>query len=41
MNREDIAEILDETLAEEKETDEILTGIAEGGINYKATTETD
>jgi ferritin-like metal-binding protein YciE len=39
MNREDIAEILDETLAEEKETDELLTSIAESGINYEATEE--
>jgi ferritin-like metal-binding protein YciE len=39
LGREDIAEILDETLAEEKETDELLTGIAESGINYQASEE--
>lgn len=39
MNREDIAEILDQTLEEEKETDELLTGIAESNINYEATGE--
>jgi ferritin-like metal-binding protein YciE len=40
IGRDDIAEILGETLAEEKETDELLTGIAENGINYEATAET-
>jgi len=39
LGRDDIAEILAETLAEEKETDEILTGIAESSINYMAATE--
>jgi ferritin-like metal-binding protein YciE len=39
LGREDIAEILGETLAEEKETDELLTGIAESGINYEASEE--
>ena len=39
MNREDIAEILAETLAEEKETDQLLTEIAEGSINYAASAE--
>lgn len=39
LERDDIAEILAETLAEEKETDELLTGIAENDINYQATTE--
>jgi ferritin-like metal-binding protein YciE len=39
MNREDIAEILAETLAEEKETDQLLTEIAESNINYAASTE--
>lgn len=39
LGREDIADILAETLAEEKETDELLTGIAENDINYKASEE--
>jgi len=39
LNREDIAEILAETLAEEKETDELLTEIAESNINYAASAE--
>ncbi len=36
MNREDVAEILETTLEEEKETDALLTEIAEGGINWSA-----
>ena len=39
LGRDDIAEILAETLAEEKETDEILTEIAESSINYVAASE--
>jgi ferritin-like metal-binding protein YciE len=39
LGRNDIAEILGETLAEEKETDELLTEIAENSINYEASTE--
>jgi ferritin-like metal-binding protein YciE len=39
LGREDVAEILGETLAEEKETDELLTGIAEESINFEATAE--
>ena len=39
LGRDDSAEILAETLAEEKETDEILTAIAESSINYVAATE--
>jgi ferritin-like metal-binding protein YciE len=39
LGRDDIAEILAETLAEEKETDELLTGIAEGSINYQSAEE--
>jgi ferritin-like metal-binding protein YciE len=35
----DVAEILELTLAEEKETDMLLTGIAENDINYKASEE--
>ena len=41
LGRDDIAEILAETLAEEKETDELLTEIAESNINFTASTETD
>ncbi len=39
LGREDIAEVLAETLSEEKETDEILTKIAESNINYMASIE--
>lgn len=39
LGRDDIADILAETLAEEKETDELLTGIAEGSINYQSAEE--
>jgi ferritin-like metal-binding protein YciE len=39
LGREDISELLEETLAEEKETDELLTGIAESGINFEASAE--
>ena len=39
LGRDDIAEILAETLAEEKETDELLTEIAESNVNYAAATE--
>jgi ferritin-like metal-binding protein YciE len=41
LGRDDIAEILAETLAEEKETDELLTEIAESNINYAAATESE
>lgn len=41
LGREDVAEILAETLAEEKETDELLTQIAESNINISAATESD
>ncbi|HEY8936585.1 MAG TPA: ferritin-like domain-containing protein [Cyclobacteriaceae bacterium] len=36
LAREDIAEILDETLREEKETDVLLTDIAESHLNYQS-----
>ena len=39
LGRDDIAEMLEETLAEEKETDVLLTKIAESKINYAAATE--
>lgn len=38
---EEAAELLEETLAEEKETDELLTGIAENDINYQASEESE
>jgi len=39
MNLSEIAEILEQTLEEEKETDELLTSIAENNINMEAETE--
>jgi ferritin-like metal-binding protein YciE len=39
IGRDDIAQILETTLAEEKEADELLTEIAESGVNYEATSE--
>ncbi|WP_295121347.1 ferritin-like domain-containing protein [uncultured Chitinophaga sp.] len=36
LGLQDAADILAETLQEEKDTDEILTGIAEGNINWAA-----
>lgn len=39
LGHEDVAEILDSTLSEEKEADELLTGIAEKHINYEAAEE--
>jgi ferritin-like metal-binding protein YciE len=39
LQRDDIASILAETLDEEKETDELLTQIAENRINYAAASE--
>lgn len=39
LGRDDVAEILEITLTEEKETDELLTGIAESSINYEASGE--
>ena len=39
LGKDDIAEILESTLTEEKETDELLTGIAEGSVNYAASSE--
>jgi ferritin-like metal-binding protein YciE len=40
LGMHDVAEILVETLKEEKDTDEKLTGIAEGSINQTAQQET-
>ncbi|MFL5744169.1 MAG: ferritin-like domain-containing protein [Niastella sp.] len=36
MGEEDVAQLLAQTLEEEKQTDETLTSIAEGGINWEA-----
>jgi ferritin-like metal-binding protein YciE len=36
MGEDDLAELLSQTLEEEKQTDQTLTGIAEGGINWEA-----
>jgi ferritin-like metal-binding protein YciE len=41
LGRDDIADILAETLAEEKETDELLTTIAESSVNYESAEETE
>ncbi len=41
MGHDDIAELLDQTLQEEKEADRLLTEIAENDINYEASTETE
>jgi ferritin-like metal-binding protein YciE len=39
IGRDDIAEVLAETLTEEKETDELLTEIAESSVNYQSSEE--
>lgn len=39
LGKEDVANILAETLAEEKEADELLTSVAENNINYEASEE--
>lgn len=39
LDKGEIADVLAETLDEEKETDELLTEIAENNINYEATAE--
>lgn len=39
LGRDDIAEILESTLTQENETDKLLTGIAEGSVNYEARSE--
>jgi len=41
MGHNEIAELLDATLQEEKEADRLLTEIAENDINYEASTETE
>jgi len=40
MGHDDVAELLNQTLQEEKEADRLLTEIAENDINYEASTET-
>ncbi len=39
IGRDDIADILGETLGEEKQTDELLTEIAESSVNYESAEE--
>ena len=39
LGYDDAAQLLEETLSEEKETDMLLTGIAENNINYQAAEE--
>jgi ferritin-like metal-binding protein YciE len=39
LGLDEVSDILAETLEEEKETDELLTGIAENNINYEAAQE--
>jgi ferritin-like metal-binding protein YciE len=39
LGEDEVAELLEETLDEEKETDELLTGIAENDVNYEAAEE--
>lgn len=39
LGYDDVAEILEATLADEKEADELLTGIAENDVNYEASQE--
>ncbi|SKA16732.1 YciE/YciF ferroxidase family protein [Sediminibacterium ginsengisoli] len=41
LGLEDVAELLSSTLEEEKETDELLTSIAENNVNYEAAEEGD
>ena len=40
LGEDEAADLLEETLAEEKETDETLTEIAENDVNYEASEET-
>lgn len=39
LGRDDVAEILEQTLAEEKEADKLLTTVAEESVNYEASEE--
>jgi ferritin-like metal-binding protein YciE len=40
LGLDNVADILEQTLEEEKETDEKLTEIAENSVNYEAAEET-
>jgi ferritin-like metal-binding protein YciE len=39
LGRDDVAELLEQTLAEEKEADKLLTSVAEESVNYEAAEE--
>ncbi len=39
LGKDDIADVLAQTLAEEKEADQLLTGVAENGVNYQSAEE--
>lgn len=39
LSHDDVAELLEQTLAEEKEADELLSSIAENNVNYEAAEE--
>ena len=39
LGRDDVKDLLGATLSEEKQTDELLTDIAENNINYEASEE--
>jgi ferritin-like metal-binding protein YciE len=41
LGHDDVAKLFETTLAEEKEADELLTSIAEDGVNYNATMDKD
>jgi len=41
LNHEDVAEILEKTLSEEKEADKLLTSVAENSVNYEAAGESE
>ena len=41
LGETEVADLLGQTLAEEKQTDELLTGIAENNVNYEAAEETE
>src|SRR5664279_6432561 len=39
LGRDDVADLLEQTLAEEKEADKLLTAVAEDSVNYEAARE--
>ena len=41
LGKDDVAELLEATLAEEKDADSLLSQIAENSVNYEASTETE